>query len=155
MNKKEYMKNWRKRNRKHIVEWRKKHYKKHKKYINQHKKEYRASEQGKKQTRDYRVRHYREHKEEVSKHHREYYLENSEKIKSNLRRKYVEDEGYRIKRLAVNKLHYALKMGKVKMKGKCEMCGSKENLNCHHPNYSKPLEFITACSQCHHNLHKS
>lgn len=31
----------------------------------------------------------------------------------------------------------------------CEVCGSKENLELHHPDYSKPLEVITLCRKCH------
>ncbi len=35
----------------------------------------------------------------------------------------------------------------------CESCGSKINLEGHHPNYSEPFEIITLCRYCHKYLH--
>lgn len=37
---------------------------------------------------------------------------------------------------------------------KCEICGSKEKLNRHHPNYSKPLYVVILCLKCHKELHR-
>lgn len=31
----------------------------------------------------------------------------------------------------------------------CEFCGSKRDLQRHHPDYSKPEEYVTLCSYCH------
>jgi hypothetical protein len=41
----------------------------------------------------------------------------------------------------------------VKKKEYCEKCGSKEGLEKHHPNYSKPLEIVTLCKCCHMEEH--
>jgi len=38
---------------------------------------------------------------------------------------------------------------------KCKSCGSTENLERHHPDYSKPLEIITLCRICHNKLDRS
>ena len=38
---------------------------------------------------------------------------------------------------------------KVPIADKCESCGSIENLERHHADYSKPLEVKTLCSKCH------
>lgn len=38
---------------------------------------------------------------------------------------------------------------------KCFKCGSIENLEKHHPDYSKPLEIITLCRKCHTLIHNS
>ena len=35
----------------------------------------------------------------------------------------------------------------------CSICGSKENLQRHHPDYSKPLEVVTVCCKCHCQIH--
>lgn len=40
-----------------------------------------------------------------------------------------------------------------KLTGKCVSCGATENLERHHPDYSKPLEFIVYCRRCHRALH--
>ena len=37
----------------------------------------------------------------------------------------------------------------------CLICGSTENLNKHHPDYSKPKEIITLCRKCHIELHQN
>ena len=36
---------------------------------------------------------------------------------------------------------------------KCEVCGSTENLERHHPDYSKPLEVQVLCKRCHNAKH--
>lgn len=36
----------------------------------------------------------------------------------------------------------------------CVRCGSKENLQHHHPDYSKPFEVITLCRACHGLVHR-
>jgi len=36
----------------------------------------------------------------------------------------------------------------------CETCYSTENIECHHEDYNKPLDFIELCCQCHKELHK-
>jgi hypothetical protein len=38
---------------------------------------------------------------------------------------------------------------KVPIGEKCVVCGSTEKLHRHHPDYSKPLEIITLCQECH------
>lgn len=44
---------------------------------------------------------------------------------------------------------------KISLKGKCcDICGSTENLNRHHQDYSQPLEVIILCARCHTIIHK-
>lgn len=38
-------------------------------------------------------------------------------------------------------------------KTSCENCGAKENLHMHHPDYTKPIDVITLCRQCHVDVH--
>lgn len=35
----------------------------------------------------------------------------------------------------------------------CSKCGSKERIERHHPDYSKPLEFVLLCRACHRKIH--
>jgi len=37
----------------------------------------------------------------------------------------------------------------------CEKCGSDQNLERHHPDYSKPLEVQTLCRSCHILIHRT
>lgn len=41
----------------------------------------------------------------------------------------------------------------VLIKDACEMCKATNKLHMHHPDYSKPKEVITLCSQCHEDIH--
>lgn len=51
--------------------------------------------------------------------------------------------------LARKKLHYAIKLGKIKRKP-CSVCGNPKS-HGHHKNYDKPLEVIWLCA-IHHQL---
>lgn len=73
-------------------------------------------------------------KEKDNARHRAYYEENKE----NMRRM------YRAARAAQR--HTVLD-------NECVFCGSTENLERHHPDYDKPLEFLTFCRKCHRQLH--
>jgi len=47
----------------------------------------------------------------------------------------------------------ALKSGKLKKSEKCQMCNKECNTHGHHYDYSKPLDVIWVCSECHRLLH--
>ena len=53
---------------------------------------------------------------------------------------------------AYSELYRAFKTGKIKKKNTCEKCGSTPT-QCHHSDYSKPLEFIELCKKCHTQAH--
>lgn len=59
------------------------------------------------------------------------------------------------KRKAQNRVEIALKNGTLKKSNKCEFCGK---INCeiegHHYNYSKPLDVIWLCTECHGKVHR-
>jgi len=42
---------------------------------------------------------------------------------------------------------------KIPLEPECFLCGSTENLEKHHPNYSKPKLVQTVCKQCHTLIH--
>jgi hypothetical protein len=61
--------------------------------------------------------------------------------------KYMETEHYQktaLKRSVEDKAR-----NKVPLKPQCELCGSTDYLERHHPDYSKPFEVQTLCRTCH------
>lgn len=77
-------------------------------------------------------RHYVNHKEEMSETSRKYRKKHPQKVKAR---------------------NQAVKIPK---KLTCNKCGASEpevRLERHHPDYSKPEEFETLCSSCHHEIH--
>ena len=48
---------------------------------------------------------------------------------------------------------YHLRVGNIQKKP-CEICGSMENLEAHHDDYSKPLQVRWLCRRHHKQLHK-
>ena len=54
--------------------------------------------------------------------------------------------------------HIAQRMANDKnlpLASNCERCGSTEQLERHHPDYSKPLSIVTLCHSCHRLIHKN
>jgi len=61
---------------------------------------------------------------------------------------------WRQKNLEKSNAGFAARRAKIPLKDHCEKCGTKEKrLIRHHEDYSKPLEFLTVCCQCHKRLH--
>jgi|SRR5580658_3767702 hypothetical protein len=55
---------------------------------------------------------------------------------------------------AYRKLYRAIKSGKVQRQYVCQDCGSKASrIDAHHEDYSKPLDVLWLCRQCHRNRH--
>ena len=50
------------------------------------------------------------------------------------------------------KLNHMILDGKIKKRNTCEFC-HRSPTHCHHEDYTKPLEFIELCIQCHNKLH--
>ena len=49
----------------------------------------------------------------------------------------------------------AIRDGKIEKKDVCSFCMSKERVEGHHADYSKPLEITWVCRKCHSALHKA
>lgn len=71
--------------------------------------------------------------------------ENREKVRESNRRHI---ERYPEKRTARIKAQY------IPLGEKCEECGTTQNLEHHHPDYSKPLEVVTLCRKCHNKKNR-
>lgn len=54
---------------------------------------------------------------------------------------------------ARHRLPYHLRTGNIQKKP-CEVCGSVENLEAHHDDYSAPLQVRWLCRRHHKQLHK-
>jgi hypothetical protein len=108
-------------------------YQKCKGYVLHHKKEF--YKENKKEILD-RVKQYQIKPE--AKQKRADYYHNVEKYNSNFRMK--------------NKVRSLSKI-RVKKGDKCDKCGSKQNLELHHPDYNEPYFVMTLCRTCHCKEH--
>jgi hypothetical protein len=57
------------------------------------------------------------------------------------------------KHLARARVRYALQTGKIIKPKECSACHLQLKLQGHHEDYSKPLEIIWLCQQCHDHKH--
>ena len=74
--------------------------------------------------------------------------ENPEK-KKEMNREYAKENPEKIK--CYKLVYKAVKKG-ILLRKPCQFC-SKEKVQGHHPDYSKPLDVIWLCSSCHKKLH--
>jgi len=58
-----------------------------------------------------------------------------------------------VKSRAHKKVRYALDSGKLDKPDNCQICGTDCIPNGHHEDYSKPLDVIWVCNQCHVDIH--
>lgn len=47
----------------------------------------------------------------------------------------------------------AIVAGKLKKPTRCSVCKKQGRIHGHHPDYSKPLEVVWLCDQCHRQIH--
>jgi len=59
----------------------------------------------------------------------------------------------KMKNLAASLINYGLRCGYIIRKTECEKCGEKGIIEGHHSDYSKPLEVVWVCIECHAKLH--
>lgn len=108
---------------------------------------------------------YQRRKGYILHHKKEFYKENKEKILDKVKQYQVKpkakqkrkdyyhnveksDSEFRMK----NKVRLLSKTH-VKKGDKCEKCGSVQDLQFHHPDYSKPYFVMTLCRTCHCKEH--
>jgi len=100
--------------------------------IRNHKRIYYANNRASvlKRVHDYRV----ENREQIARHKQERHLAHPEHKK------------------AQDAIKTEKRAGRLSVKP-CEMCGSDENIDAHHDDYSKPLDVQWLCRGCHLRLH--
>jgi hypothetical protein len=54
---------------------------------------------------------------------------------------------------AITIANRAVKAGTLVRAEKCSQCGASGNIEGHHPDYTKPLEVIWLCKNCHSHVH--
>jgi len=85
----------------------------------------------------------------VRKKHREYYAKNRERTIERVRLWRLANPE-KIK--AEGAVAHAKKMGRLIVEP-CETCGSTENVDAHHDDYTKPLDVRWLCKSCHRRHH--
>ena len=103
-------------------------------------------------------------RENYNKYMREWYHKNKDKKaylkygeKSKIRQrkfreKYRREEPEKIK--ARRSVFIAVRSGSLKRKKNCENCNSNSKIQAHHHDYSKPLEVLWVCKDCHSKIHR-
>jgi len=77
--------------------------------------------------------------------------ENPEKYRERERKRVrVKDDKYHARML----LNRAIKSGKITRPSKCSECDSIGRITAHHDDYSKPLEVVWLCYECHGKKHR-
>lgn len=84
---------------------------------------------------------------------REYHKNNPQQGTEACRRWWAKNPA---KYAAHKKIRDLVKRGKIEKPTHCSMCGKQEiarNIHGHHADYSKPLEVIWVCCNCHRKIH--
>lgn len=110
--------------------------------------------------RDYFLRN----KEKCYENAKKWHANNREHINAKTRERYAEDNSVIIerdrrhaeKKKAQHLVQTHVRRGKITKPTICSICNCEsKRIEGHHADYSKPLEVIWVCNQCHHNIHKS
>jgi hypothetical protein len=92
----------------------------------------------------------RRNRDKMRNKNRKYYENNKTKEQQRSKIKHKKHPEQNAASCAVR---YALKVGKMVKPDHCELCGSTDDLQAHHPNYSKKKEVEWLCASCHTKLH--
>jgi len=76
---------------------------------------------------------------------------NGKKIKNKACKKWQQKNRFKYNAQIIH--NYYLKINNIKKPCNCSHCNKEENLDAHHFDYSKPLEVVWLCRQCHIDLH--
>lgn len=108
-----------------------------------------------------RRRYYYRHREECLEYHRQHYRKNRERILARKRKHRQEHHDEILQKQKEYRERNKIKIrahnlaSSIPLGHQCSLCGSTENLERHHPDYSKPLEIVTLCESCHRRIHRS
>jgi hypothetical protein len=108
--------------------------------------------------------HFLKNKEKCYENAKKWHANNREHINEKARERYLQDKTPIIKRdrkhaekrKAQHLVQTHVRRGKIIKPSICSICNCEsKRIEGHHADYSKPLEVIWVCNQCHHNIHKS
>lgn len=74
-------------------------------------------------------------------------------IRNENSRKYRRTNEGRTKERARSKVNQAIKEGLLINPHKCSICDKSGYIEAHHEDYTKPLDVIWLCKNCHENIH--
>jgi hypothetical protein len=100
----------------------------------------------------------REHREKINQRERDYYAKHQEEISKDQKEWRTKNQG---KRISERVIEFGMRRGRndFPLAIKCELCPvdeeKTERLEHHHPDYSYPEIYITACRECHNNANLS
>lgn len=98
-----------------------------------------------------RVRKHRAENDSVREYDRERSnLPHRKKLRAKITAEYDEKHPHRKK--AHTAVNNALRDGRL-TKGDCHFCGTDQDIEGHHNDYSKPLDVVWLCKRCHRKLH--
>jgi len=125
----------------------------------------------KEQRKKYFQEYYQDNKEKIRKqqreYHQKYYQNNRDKLiqltrdwrKSSHGRlmimRYERTPKRKRYRKAVMETQSAVARGDIIKPKLCELCGKERRLGSHHEDYSKPLQVVWLCSDCHGKRHSA
>lgn len=95
----------------------------------------------------YRLKYPQKNREYIKK----WKLKNPELRKNQMKRYRIKNH---VKISIESDTNYKCEKGTLLMKPYCELCGSSENLQKHHPDYNHPDFFITLCRDNHNFIEK-
>lgn len=132
--------------------YKKKHYEKDKQaYLD------RAKAQREKDPEAYKAylkEYYRENKETLRKKQKEYMMNpEAQEMRRGIFRRYLNNPQNQIKNQSRAITRRAIANGIITRPNTCEICGGECKPEAHHEDYTKPLEVIWVCKQCHENIH--
>ena len=82
-------------------------------------------------------------------------ISNRERERERARQKRRENPDYWKHWIQKHGAEHVMAQRKTKLDEKCKLCGSKESLLRHHPDYSQPMFVITLCKSCHGRVHSN
>lgn len=113
-------------------------------------KEYR--QENKEKITAYNKQYYKDNIERINHHHKEWSRRNRDKM-DKFTKEYYQRNPERM--IVHNQLNWAVKSGKIIRPSICSGCGGESNsIEGHHDDYSKPLEVVWLCRECHIKFHK-
>ena len=100
----------------------------------------------------YLRKYYRENKEELLEKAKIYVSSHREMSRDRCRR-WRNNPANFIKNKAHSAVSHALRNGSLLRPTSCSICGRECKPEAHHEDYSKPLDVVWVCKQCHENTH--